>query len=177
MARPNPDLISGIERTASKLLQGAIYQWGHMGACNCGNLAQELTPFSKAEIHQYAMQRHGDWTKAEIHQYAMQRHGDWNEQLIDYCPTSGYPIDLVVSKMLSYGLTLEDLAHLERLSDPEILSRMNKERRESLSKNSREDVIFYLQVWAKCLREKWIVENSVLGELESEKKLELALLV
>jgi len=161
MARPNPDLISGIERTASKLLQGAIYQWGHMGACNCGNLAQELTPFSKAEIHQYAMQRHGDW----------------NEQLIDYCPTSGYPIDLVVSKMLSYGLTLEDLAHLERLSDPEILSRMNKERRESLSKNSREDVIFYLQVWAKCLREKWIVENSVLGELESEKKLELALLV
>ncbi len=99
MATANPELIAALERTASKLQQGASYQWGHMGACNCGNLAQELTPFSRAEIHQYAMQRHGDW----------------NEQLIDYCPTSGYPIDLIVSKMLENGLSLNDLGALGTL--------------------------------------------------------------
>lgn len=161
MARPNPELIAAIERTISKLQQGASYQWGHMGACNCGNLAQELTQLSKAEIHRFAMQRHGDW----------------NEQLIDYCPTSGYPMDLMVSKMLEYGLTIEDLSHLERLSDPVILSRMEKDKRDHLNKNRREDVVFYLQVWANLLREKWLKEQEVLSEIISEKKLNLPVLV
>lgn len=53
MARPNPDLIAAIEKTILKLSKGAPYQWVHMGACNCGNLAQELTKLSKAEIHSY----------------------------------------------------------------------------------------------------------------------------
>jgi hypothetical protein len=100
-----------------------------MGACNCGHLAQELTNFSKAEIHQYAMQKHGDW----------------NQQLLDYCPTSGYPIDLMISKMLEFGLSLNDLAHLEKLSDPTILSEIPKERRELINKNSREDVVLYMK--------------------------------
>ncbi len=161
MAKPNPDLIAAIERTISNLQQGASYQWGHMGACNCGNLAQELTKFSKAEIHQFAMQRHGDW----------------NEQLIDYCPTSGYPMDMMVSKMLEYGLTIDDLSHLERLSDPIILSRIEKEKRDQLNKNRREDVVFYLQTWANLLREKWLKEQEVFGEIISEKKLKLPVLV
>ncbi len=161
MATPNPDLIAAIERTISNLQQGASYQWGHMGACNCGNLAQELTKFSKAEIHQFAMQRHGNW----------------NEQLIDYCPTSGYPMDLMVSKMLEYGLTIDDLSHLERLSDPIILSKIEKEKRDQLNKNRREDVVFYLQTWANLLREKWLKEQEVFGEIISEKKLKLPVLV
>lgn len=161
MANANPELIAAIERTASKLQQGGAYQWGHMGACNCGNLAQELTPFSKAEIHQYAMQRHGDW----------------NEQLIDYCPTSGYPIDLIVTKMLEFGLKLDDLAHLERLSDPKILAKMSQEKRESLNKNSRADVVFYLSCWANLLRETWVAENPNLEVLGTEKKLKSAVLV
>lgn len=161
MAIPNPELIAAIEKTVSKLQSGAAYQWGHMGACNCGNLAQELTKFSKAEIHQFAMQRYGDW----------------NEQLLDYCPTSGYPMDLMVSKMLEFGLSIDDLAHLERLSDPQILSRMEKEKRDKLNKNSREDVIYYMQTWANLLREKWIQENSISSEIVPEKKLKIPALV
>lgn len=161
MARPNPELIAAIERTITKLQQGASYQWGHMGACNCGNLAQELTKLSKAEIHKYAMQRHGDW----------------NDQLIDYCPTSGYPMDLMVTKMLEYGLTIDDLSHLERLSDPVILSKIEKDKRDQLNKNRREDVVFYLQTWANLLREKWLSEQEVLTEILSEKKLNLPVLV
>jgi hypothetical protein len=161
MAKANPELIAAIERTIFKLQNGSSYQWGHMGSCNCGNLAQELTQLSKAEIHKYAMERHGDW----------------NEQLIDYCPSSGYPMDLMIGKMLEFGLTLEDLGHLERLSDPEILLSIEKERRDQLNKNSREDVIFYLQKWAKLLREKWMDESSVITLKFSEKKLNIPALV
>jgi hypothetical protein len=161
MAKANPRLIDALERTVAKLSNGAAYQWGHMGACNCGNLAQELTHF----------------TKSEIHHYAMQKHGDWNEQLLDYCPTSGYPIDLMISKMLEFGLTLEDLAHLERLSDPAILSRIPKEIRDKINKNSRKDVVLYMETWAKILRENWIDENEISFESALEKKLKLPVLV
>lgn len=161
MAKANPQLIEAIEKTILKLSNGAAYQWGHMGACNCGNLAQELTHFSKAEIHQYAMQKHGDW----------------HEQVLDYCPTSGFPIDLMISKMLETGLTLDDLSNLERLSDQTILSQIPKENREKINKNSREDVILYMQTWSKLLRETWINENDRELDLELEKKLELTVLV
>lgn len=161
MAKANPRLIEAIEKTILKLSNGAAYQWGHMGACNCGNLAQELTHF----------------TKAEIHQYAMQKHGDWNEQLLDYCPTSGLPIDLMISRMLGFGLTLDDLSNLERLSDQNILSQIPKERRDQINKNSREDVILYMQTWSKILRENWIRANDYELDLELEKKLELSVLV
>lgn len=161
MAKANPRLIEAIEKTVLKLSNGAAYQWGHMGACNCGNLAQELTSFSKAEIHQYAMQRHGDW----------------NEQILDYCPSSGLPIDLMIFKMLDFGLTLEDLANLENLSDHAILSRIPKEKRDQINKNSREDVILYLQIWSKILREDWFKENDSRIEFDLEKKLQLSVLV
>lgn len=161
MAKTNPRLIEAIEKTVLKLSNGAAYQWGHMGACNCGNLAQELTHFSKAEIHHYAMQRHGDW----------------NEQILDYCPSSGLPIDLMISKMLDFGLTLDDLANLEKLSDHAILSRIPKERRDQMNKNSREDVILYLQIWAKILRENWIKENDTHFDFDIEKKLQLSMVL
>lgn len=153
MATPTTELILGIRKTIQKLKNGAPYQWGHMGACNCGNLAQELTKL----------------TKGEIHAYAMQRHGDWNEQLIDYCPTSGYPMDLMVGKMLETGLTLDDLMHLEKLSDPEILHLIPAEKRCNISKNSKEDVIIYLEVWVRNLEEKWLAENKSAIFLATEK--------
>jgi hypothetical protein len=156
MANPNPELIAAIEKTVYKLKNGSPYQWGHMGACNCGNLAQELTKLEKGEIHSYAMQRHGDW----------------NEQLIDYCPTSGYPMDLMITRMLDFGLTTSDLAHLERLSDPIVLAEMSLEKRNSLSKNKKEDVIFYMISWSKLLRKNWLKEN----EISQGKKIVVTLL-
>jgi len=155
MARANPVLIAAIEKTTFNLSKGAPYQWGHMGACNCGNLAQELTKL----------------TKSEIHLYAMQRCGDWNDQILEFCPSSGYPMDLMVQKMLDSGLTLEDLSHLERLSDPEILATIPKTTRDNLCKNSREDVVLYMQNWAKLLRDNWLTQNPEISFLTEEKNL------
>ncbi|GAA4449100.1 hypothetical protein GCM10023189_08050 [Nibrella saemangeumensis] len=149
MARPNPELIDALRRTARKLSEGAPYQWGHMGGCNCGNLAQELTKL----------------TKDQIHAYAMQRYGDWNEQVQDYCPTSRMPIDLVISEMVNAGLSLEDLKNLEKLSNKQVLARFPLEKR-FLRHNQRNDVVTYLRAWADMLEEQ-LLETIELPDLST----------
>ena len=139
MARPTPELIEALRRTARKLENGAPYQWGNMGGCNCGNLAQELTKLSKDQIHQHAMQRYGDW----------------NEQVDDYCPTSQMPLDIVINEMLNAGLMIEDLKHLERLDDRVVLLRFPFEER-FLKHNVRDDVVLYMNAWADLLEEQFL---------------------
>lgn len=153
MARANPDLIAGFRKTISKLKKGAPYQWGHMGACNCGNLAQELISISKAEIHRNAMAKSGDW----------------NEQLNDFCPTSGFPMDLMISKLLEKGLSLDELKHLEKLSDPKVLAKIPMPKRHQLAKNKLEDVIFYLETWLEILENQWLKENPNSSNIYFEK--------
>ena len=137
MAQAKTEIIDALRSTADKLKNGSQYMWGHMGSCNCGNLAQEVT----------------NRTKAEIHAYAMQGHGDWNEQLNDYCETSAMPIDLIIFDLLTAGFSIEDLQNLEKLSDKDILLRLPLEKR-YLRHNVREDVIVYLQEWANMLEER-----------------------
>lgn len=149
MTKPSPELINALRKTARNLKNGASYQWGHMGSCNCGNLAQELTSISRREIHEYALRN---------------RMGDWSEQTEAYCANSNAPMDLVISKMLEKGLTVNDLQHLEKLSDQQVLRRLPLEQR-YLKHNRREDVILYLQTWAEMLEEQ-ISEKIELPDFE-----------
>jgi hypothetical protein len=110
-----------------------------MGSCNCGFLAQEITQLKKDEIHRRAMERYGDWS----------------EQLNDYCPTSGLPLDDVISEMLAFGFDAEELKHLERLSDPIVLRAMPAEER-NLVYNKKHDVVKYLLAWATVLEQEWL---------------------
>ena len=138
MARPNSRLIFALRETARRLDGDQVrYAWGHMGACNCGHLAQTVTRLSRAEIHARAMERAGDW----------------GEQVVEYCPTSGYAIDHVIGELLDLGLTRGDLADLERLSGSRVLARLPVERR-ALARNSRTDVVLYLETWADALEEE-----------------------
>ena len=148
MARPTPELIAALRRTARNVAEGAPYQWGHMGSCNCGNLAQELTRMSKDQIHQYAMQRYGDW----------------NEQVADYCDTSQLPFDIIINQMLQAGLALEDLRHLEKLDDREVLRRFPLEAR-FLKHNRRDDVVAYLNQWAGLLEDKLLAKITLPADL------------
>lgn len=152
MARPTPDLIAALRRTAQKLQKGAPYQWGHMGSCNCGNLAQEITTLTKAEIHEHAL--------------AVGR-GDWNEQLNDHCPTSGLPMDLLILEMMNAGLTSDDLKNLEKLSDRRILARLPNGKR-YLRHNFRDDVVLYLTTWAELLEEQ-LLATIELPTFETKK--------
>lgn len=145
MARPKPELIQALRNAARKLAKSQQYQWGHMGSCNCGHLVQEITNLSKAEIHAYAMRTRG---------------GDWSEQALDFCPTSGFLMDQVISYMLDAGMDVVDFKHLERLSDKEVLNRLPQEDR-YLKHNVREDVVKYMNTWADLLEEKLAYQISL----------------
>lgn len=136
MAVATLNLIDTLRQTAKKLEGSTHYQWGHMGLCNCGFLAQKITRLRKDEIHQRAMERYGDW----------------NEQLNDYCPDSGMRMDDLISEMLVFGFDVCDLKHLEKLSDPYVLQALPLEER-NLRHNCREDVVIYLRTWALRLEQ------------------------
>jgi hypothetical protein len=141
MARPTIPLIQALRITVDRLRGDTTYQWGHMGECNCGHLAQTITRLGKREIHASAMERTGDW----------------EQQAHDYCPTSGQRIDDIITAMLDLGMALDDIGHLEKLSDAEVLARIPLDadgRARYLRRNSREDVILYMTTWADLLEER-----------------------
>jgi hypothetical protein len=144
MAKSTPDIVALLCKTAQAIAKSEDYQWGHMGSCNCGFLAQEITHLKKHEIHARAMQGHGDW----------------NEQLNDYCPASGLPMDDLISAMLDIGFDVDDLRHLEKLSDPAILLLIPDGQR-NLKHNYKNDVVMYVTVWADLLEQAMLDQISV----------------
>ena len=150
MAKASIDLIKALRNTAQALEASPNYQWGHMGSCNCGFLAQEITKLNKAEIHGRAMQKYGDW----------------NDQLNDYCPTSGLLMDDLITELMSAGLSIDDLKHLEKLSDTKVLQSLPAKDR-YLEHNNKSHVITYIRAWAKLL-EQQLVESLQLPSFELE---------
>lgn len=156
MAKPTLKLIDALRKAATKIETGNNYQWGHMGSCNCGHLAQEITNLSKAEIHQYALRRYGDWT----------------EQSQDYCDNSGMTFDLIISEMLKIGMEIEDIRHLEKLSDKDVLYRFKLEDR-NLKQNVKRDVVKYMREWANLLEEQ-LLEKVSIDDLKKQKEVQVA---
>ncbi len=143
MARPNRTLIAALRTTAARIAAGSRYQWTHQGACNCGHLVQTLTKRSREEIHRLAVQKAGDW----------------GEHAVDYCPTSGYPIDHILGEVLDAGLSLADIGHLERLDDPAVRRRLPEGER-VLDQRRRGHVVRYIAAWADLLEEQLAAESS-----------------
>jgi len=139
MAKATVDIITILRKTADAIEISQSYQWGHMGACNCGFLAQQISHLHKEEIHTRAMKGNGDWT----------------EQLNDYCPTSGLLMDSLISEIIAFGFDTEDLKHLERLSDKKILETLPFDQRH-LRHNNKADVIRYLRTWSDLLENELI---------------------
>lgn len=136
MARPTPALIAALRETARRLRGGAPYSWSLLGSCNCGHLAQTVTRLTSVQIQARALENAGDWT----------------EQALAYCPSSGLPMDDVFADLMQIGLTRADVAHLEKLSDPDVLARIS-ETELPLRHNRRDDVVRYLAAWADLLDE------------------------
>lgn len=115
-----------------------------MGRCNCGHLVQAVTELSPREIHHMALQKPGDWER----------------QALDYCPESGYEIDFVIGTLLDLGLTKQDLVHLERLSDPQIIKQLPLGERD-LNFRKKQDVLLYLKTWIDMLEEQFTAEINI----------------
>lgn len=127
MARLHPELIQALRSTAARIRQGAHYEWGHAGSCNCGHLAQTVTELSRAEIYRMV-------------------NGEWSEHLNDFCPITGASMDHVTNQMIRFGFEPGELASLERLSDPSVLAQISD--RQHLRRNDAKDVVSYLEAWA-----------------------------
>jgi hypothetical protein len=153
MAKTTIEIVEVLRKTAQNIADSDNYQWGHMGSCNCGFLAQEITHLNKDQIHNTAMQGHGDW----------------NEQLNDYCPTSGLRMDDLISSMISFGFDTADLKHLERLSDPMILRSFPINER-NLSRNVKTDVVRYIQRWAEMVERAHSFQRLISHRSSIERK-------
>ena len=122
-------LVDALYVVADRLAAGAPYQWGHMGQCNCGHLAQVLCERTAGEIHGSAISM---------------ATGEWTEFANDYCAGTGSLIDEVFADLLAAGLTREDIIHTENLDDPAVVARLGFTPR----RNEREDAIAYFKAWA-----------------------------
>ena len=144
MAKATIELIHALRLTASNLRNGAYHSWGHHGACNCGNLVQSLTKFTKEEILRYAHTSSGEWT----------------ELALEFCPTSNAPLTLVFKRLQEIGLTPTDIHHIEYLSDRTILENLPGGFR-WLKRNKKEDAIDYFEAFANLLEEKFLQQIDV----------------
>ena len=142
MANPTIALINALRETANRLRNGAQYSWGNHGACNCGNLIQVVTKFTKGEILGYAHTAVGEWT--ELSQ--------------EFCPITHAPLSLIINKLQSIGLTPTDIHHIEYLTDKEVLRNLPGGFR-WLKRNKREDAIDYFETFATLLEDKLL--NSI----------------
>lgn len=161
MANPTIQLIAALRETATRLRNGAHYAWGHHGACNCGNLVQVVTSFSKEEILRYAHTGTGEWT----------------EMAQEFCPVTSAPLTLVITRLQQIGLTPTDIHNIEYLGDKEVLRNLPGGFR-WLKRNKKEDAIEYFEAFASLLEDKMICEIDVSIEdimsMPAKRKMELA---
>jgi hypothetical protein len=158
MANSNLELIAALRLTAAKLKNGAYHSWGHHGACNCGNLVQSVTDFTKDEILRYAHDGAGEWT----------------ELAIDFCPITNAPLALIFHKLEEIGLTPTDIHHIEYLSDVEVLNNLPGGKR-WLKRNKKEDAIIYFETFANVLEDKLLNTINIDTILENEMELKTEL--
>lgn len=140
MAKSNYELIDALRTTAQRLTDGAHYEWGHMGRCNCGHLVQTITALTDHEIVQ-AADYHLD---------------EWTEHAKDYCEGTGQSVDTLFLTLQEMGFGYQDVIHLENLSDQRVLRRLGQERR-YLRRNCVEDVTLYMNTLAALLEEELMV--------------------
>ena len=143
MNKPHSELVEALRETAGRLQEKQTrYEWGHMGRCNCGHLVQTVT----------------DMTDTEIVQSVDHQLDEWSEHARDYCEGTGHRVEDIFVTLEGIGFNYKDMAHLEYLSDPKVLGRLQNRR---LYRNNREDVSVYMSTLADVLEEEEKEEELV----------------
>lgn len=135
MAYPTVTLVNALIETARRLKEGNHYAWGNHGSCNCGNLLQVLTPYTRADILKIAQTGIGEWT----------------ELAEEYCEVTNLPVHDLLGALQRAGLTPVDIHNIEYLEDRKVLDALPGGFR-WLKRNLREDVVVYLETFAMLLQ-------------------------
>ena len=129
------------------------YNWKAIGACNCGNLVQEITNLTAKEISNHGIKKHGDWQSISIL----------------YKKDSSFVIDEIITEVLAVGFDIEDFTSLENLSDSKVLAYMGEE---ILQRDCPKNAARYMNAWADMIEGKTEkVEKKCVKKVE---ELELA---
>lgn len=121
-----------LRKTAERLDDGARYEWGHMGRCNCGHLVQTLTEMTDREI-----------VETVDHQM-----DEWSEHANTYCSRTGHSVDAIFKELERVGFSHRDVVALECLSDPRVRSQLGNRY---LRKNFAPDVSLYMRTLATVI--------------------------
>jgi len=100
---------------ADKLETGAIeFDWSNAGQCCCGVVAQMLLGKTQMEISKAVsdMDKMAKCEKGKKY---------WKSYVSKLCPMTGRPNVEILGELYDAGLTGDDIAHLEYLSDPKVL--------------------------------------------------------
>lgn len=139
------------------------YNWNRHVHCNCGLVARSIIPgFCYENVRPLVK---------EI--FLINGSGPtWTEMAKRVCPVTGEPMDVIFSRLWRAGLQREDFEHLENLSNPEILTKMNVSRP---IRESEFDFIRYLYAWASLIEqfhEKRLEEVEMRELVESRELVE-----
>lgn len=142
MPSQNKPIIQLLRTTATRLDNGARYEWGHMGRCNCGHLVQTLTELSDRQI-----------AESVDHQL-----DEWSEHAKTYCAQTGSLVDDLFAALANVGFSHRDVIALENLTDPRVLKLLNSQG-QRLRRNHAPDVALYMRTLAEVIEEE---ENQTL---------------
>ncbi|MCB0107603.1 MAG: hypothetical protein KDE53_16900 [Caldilineaceae bacterium] len=141
MTQSTPELVQALRVTAQRLRDGAHYEWGHMGRCNCGHLVQTITAMTSREI-------------VESIDFAMD---EWSEHAKDYCEGTGHKVDDLFLTLQQIGFDYRDVMQLENLTDQRVLTRLGQH----LRRNCVTDVTLYMTTLADILEEDYRQRHTV----------------
>ena len=134
MSNHKKPIVDLLRETAERLDDGARYEWGHMGRCNCGHLVQTLTDLNDRQI-----------AESVDHQL-----DEWSEHAKDYCAQTGSLVDDLFSALAEVGFTHKDVIALEYLTDSRVLAELGP-RGKSLRRNYAPDVSLYMRTLASVI--------------------------
>lgn len=101
-----------LNMVADKLDAGTVeYSWWNPQQCNCGVVAQAILGISRSKLDKFLDRYEG---------------GTWEGMVNEVCPMTGRPTARIFAELHDAGLTRDDLIHLERLSDPNVLALLPK---------------------------------------------------
>jgi hypothetical protein len=121
------------------------YEWNDRTRCNCGIVARQVMQTSAAELRKLL--------PPIFDQGAFRP--TWVSMTEGYCSETGLTRNEVFARLFAAGLRFTDFAHLEELSHPRILARMEPHRRTDrvVLRSRKSDVIAYLRSWASGIEE------------------------
>jgi hypothetical protein len=173
---PTPELAELLQRTARRLESQHFfgidleYNWHNSSRCNCGLLVREALDMDEPQLRQHIYKDTWQRTAQTVFQAAQQKvslhqyPGDPLQPAPDstHCCSTGLNLGYVFNRMRDLGFDQpQDFQHLEFLSDPVILSRLQAQGITSLHHTHALHVALYMRALADSILETLRVQAQL----------------